>query len=160
MEPLKPASHQPPLFGYAVTGLLGVVVLVLAVRLSNREISFCRAIFAGLAQGKPSVQRHIAWERFNALGMDVGAAYAPLTKEEQAAYRQAFIAKFSDAFQRGGGRVQAFTKWRILERTPTEVVVETEHPRQNQTLLFRISRERPRRLEAVQWAEGDGRTAI
>lgn len=95
----------------------GMVLLVAAATswLSwwGRDVRFCRMVVSGLVAGKLSVRNDIAWERFKALEVDVGKTYAGFqSRQERAAYEEAFITKFAEGFRQSGATPKDLTNWR------------------------------------------------
>jgi hypothetical protein len=136
--------------------ILGVLIVsagvVFAVRASGSDVTFCRSALENLARGKPAAQRQIDWTRLKALDVDVGAAYSQLPSEqEQRDYRRAFIARFADGFRQGGGKLDAFSQWRVAEPKDGMTVVAADVPATQRTLLFQISKASGRKLVGIQW---------
>lgn len=140
------------LLGSATLVLVGIGALVFAARFSQQDAAVARRALETLAAGKPSAQRMIAWDRFRALGVDVGAAVSGLPDErERAQYKRQFIEQFSRAFRQTGGHPRQFIRWRIRERLPGQTVVAADDPARRQTLLLTQSGGWRKQLEAIQW---------
>ena len=136
---------------YAVAAGLAVVVAMVVMNLVNSDVRWCQRVFAGLVKGNPSVRSAIAWDRFRAEDVDVGATYARLPNaQEQLGYQQGFIQSFSKGFQEEGGRLRSFTNW----RAETDGSVAVDYPAKQKTLLFHLSAEAGRRqLVGIGWQQ-------
>ena len=127
-------------------------IALLLVQFSRRSTSAARAIFAGLAGGRGSVERSIDWEHLNALHVEVGATYSKLPNgQERAGYRKAFIDNFASAFRAKGGAVDAFRGWRVYGRDGEQVIVAADDPSRRQMLLLGLSGGWTKRLRSIQW---------
>ena len=127
---------------YAVAAGLAVGAALVVVNLVNSDVALCRRTFAGLVKGDPAVRNAIAWDRFQAEEIDVGASYATLTDPRaQRSYQQTFIKAFSAGFAHEGGALGAFTRWRV----EPDGAVAVDYPAKQKTLLFRLSSEAGRR---------------
>lgn len=141
----------------SVTQLISLALLVGVlgtawVLLNRGEAALCRSVFTKLAQGKASVRSQIAWERLQALDIDVGATYSQLTTDkERRAYQEAFIQQYAQAFGAAGGSPAAFTGWRVQEQREGQVIVAADDPAKQKTLLMNVPASGPKRLEAIQW---------
>ena len=128
------------------------MLAVTAMHWRQRDVSLCRRVLSGLAQGKPWVQRDVAWDRFAAMGNDVGTVYQKLPNDgERLQYRMAFVQRFADGFQRAQANVDNFGRWRIVAREPGRTIVATDCKPTGSTLQFQISTNGPHRVEAIQW---------
>lgn len=135
----------------ALALLLGALGAVW-VSLTRGEAAFCQSVFTKLAQGKGSVRTQIAWERLQALGMDVGTTYLQLaTEQERRNYQDAFITQYAQAFRAAGGAPKAFTGWRIQEQREGQVIVAADYSAKQKTLLMSVPASGPKRVEAIQW---------
>ncbi len=142
--------EQVPAIGSVTLVLLAVAVGVWILR-ARDDVAVCRQTLTGLAQGRSAVERHIAWDRLTAVGVDVGTTYRQLPDErERTAYRRAFIERFAAGFQGTKGDVGAFRRWRVAERSSHEVVIAADNAALGKTLLFRVARP-GRMIEAIQW---------
>ena len=132
----------------AAAGVAAVAAMVV-MNLANSDVRLCRGIFARLAKGDPSVRNAIAWERFQAEDVNVGATYAGLpSPQEQLGYQQAFIRAFAAGFQHEGGRVGAFTHWRVEPNGS----VAADYPAKRKTIVFELSSETGRpQLAGIRW---------
>jgi len=119
----------------------------------DKDVIFCRNLYAQLVKGLPVAANSIDWEHFQALGYDVGAEYNLIAKpKEKFEYRASFIKGFSLGFNYFKARLSAFTNWRIYHKSGDKVIVACDYPRYNQTLLFTISKAGPKRkLIAIDW---------
>ena len=140
--------------------LLGVLlataaVAVFVLRASRSDVDLCRAVLAGLTQGRSSVAGQIAWERLRALDLDVGATYVKLPNaKEQGEYRQAFIENFAAGFQRTGASLPQFTGWRVQERSKGTIIVAADYAARQKTLLLTLPANASwwgKKIEAIQW---------
>ena len=128
---------------------VGVVVIIAALlRLSDRDVRFCRGVLHDLVMGRQSVQSRIDWERVTAMGVDIGATYAQLPNDgERAQYRRAFIRNFADGFRKSGGRLDGFTHWMVAP----DGTVSADYPAKGKTLVFHLSAGGHRQLEGIGW---------
>ena len=147
-----PAHQETPVMGHAFL-ILGIVALVMVgMRLRGSDADVCRRTFAGLVQGRQSVQGAIDWAHLHALRADVGDTYRQLRDDKQRAdFRKTFILGFSEGFRVQGVGAGAFTNWRIQARTEEQVTVAADYPAQHKTLVFRLSLRDGKRIEDIQW---------
>ncbi len=128
--------------GAATIAIVACAVVVFAVRWQHRDVIRCRDVLVGLAMGNMGVQRSINWEVLEALSGDFGAVYRQLPDEaNRLRYREAFIAKFAEGFRQTGGSLAAFGNWRVVEKSNGHVVIATDAPSRNQTVLFDLNRQ-------------------
>lgn len=145
-------TRQMPVTGSIVLLLLVAAGGMAAVHLSRSDVTFCREVLTALAQGRPSVKPRIAWERLQAVGVDVGATYAQLpSDQDRAQYRQTFVESFSRGFQQSGGAVNGFRHWRVKERSNARVVIAVDYVEKGMTLLMTVPASGPKKLETIQW---------
>lgn len=146
------ASQQTDAAQYAVLALVVGALALVGLRLNHPEVRFCRAAFTKLAAGHPAVSRQIAWDRLQAIGVDVGATYTKLPNDqERRAYQAAFIEQFSAAFKQAGGTPKAFVGWRLADAGDEQMVVAADYPATHKTLLVSIPRSGHRQIEGLQW---------
>lgn len=137
-----------------IAALAIVVGLQLFIQKSqDKDVLFCRNFYAQLVKGSPAAANSIDWENFQALGYDVGAEYKLIAHpKEKLDYRAWFIKGFSIGFTQFKGKLNAFTNWRIYDRSDQKVVVACDYPRYNQTLIFTFSKAgAKRKLIAIDW---------
>ena len=147
-----PEKRPIPMTGSIVLLLLVAAGGMVAVHLSRSDVTFCREVLTALAQGRPSVKPRIAWERLQAVGVDVGATYTQLpSDQDRVQYRQTFVQSFSREFQQSGGAVNGFRRWRVKERLKGRVVVAADYVEKGMTLLMTVPASRPKRVESIQW---------
>ena len=127
--------------------------LSLALRMFHHdEVDFSRWVFTGLVNGSQYIQDEVDWEQLNALGTNVGATYRQLPNaEEQAGFRQSFIARIAQGFRKEKGRAEDFINWRLQERGDGMVVVAADYPAKRKTLLLHVSTIGSKRLTGIQW---------
>ena len=141
-----------PVIGSIALAILAAVVLVVIARIVQSDVAFCREVFRGLVEGKPSVQRRIDWEHLSALNVNVGATYTRLPNDqERADYRRTFIEHFSKGFRQVGGTTAGFRHWRVLARKDQKVVVAADYEAKQKTLLMSVPASGTRKLETIQW---------
>ena len=141
---------------YAVVAVLVVGLPLGFVRLAGLfqdDPAFCRGVFDDLAQGRRSVERKIAWEQFEVLGVDVGGVYSQFASErDRAKYRRLFIKNFSEQFKKNGGRVAAFGPWRVEGERSGRRLIEGSLPHSTITMAFIIIPASGRRqVEWIGW---------
>lgn len=137
-----------------VLGLIVVTVVVGTLRFVHRDVTVCREVLRGLVTGRFAAQRSMDWEHLEALGLDVGETYRRLPNaEERQRYQRAFVENFSKAFREAQGRLDAFTRWRIVSREGQTTLVAADYAAANRTLVFTITDSGwgRRRVEAFQW---------
>lgn len=136
-----------------VAGIGLAVLLLVFFDGSKSDLAICRQAFYGLTKGAYfSYDRHIAWERLQAVGTDVGAVYSLMPNDkERLNYRQAFFKSFAEGFRITGGRFEAFSNWRILEKDSQKTVVAADY--RGKILLFTISKKYGRKISQIQWKE-------
>ena len=141
-------------WGSVVLVLVVATMVMAAVRLTHRDAAFCRQVLRDLVSSRLSVGRSIDWEHLNALELNVGETYRQLPNaEERQRYQMAFVENFSKAFRDAQGDVDAFGRWRILEREGNTTRVAADYLTANRTLVLTIAdigwgRQR---IEALQW---------
>ncbi len=139
-------------YGSILLGLLIVAASVFGWRMMHGEVYFARGVFGKLAKGRQSVQQDIAWERFDAMKMDVGKAYIHLANEqERKDYRRTFIEQFAHGFKATGGNLGNFKRWRVKERDTGRTLVAADDVVKRQTLLFIVETEGRQRLKVMRW---------
>lgn len=145
-------TPRKPVIGSVMLAALAATAVIYVVRMDRGELAHYRAVFAGLVGGRASVQRDIAWERLEAMGVHVGETYTHLPDDRQRAqYRQAFIRSVAAAFRQQGGAARSFTRWRIAERTAERVVVAADYPAKEKVLLLEFAASGPKQLKAIRW---------
>lgn len=133
---------------------LVVAAVVVAVQWRASDVAFCRKTFEGLVRGRQSVETRIAWERLQAVGVNVGETYSGLPSEaERAKYRREFIAHLAGAFRQTGVPAKAFVGWRKAGRVGETVVVAVDYPAKGRTLLLGLPASGRKQIEAIQWQE-------
>ena len=138
-------------YGFAVAGLAVAIVTALVFQWLGRDVRFCRNALSELAHGRPGAQKHLAWDRLQVLGQDVGGFYRQLPNDvERQQYRMAFVNRFAAGFQQAQAKAEDFDRWRIAERQAGGVVIAATHRKRGDTLLFLVS-SRPHRIEGLQW---------
>lgn len=137
--------------------VLGIVIVIGAMFWGvgqDNEISFCRRTLAGLIKGELSVEKSLDWPSLKAVGNDIGAEYAKLlTENERAYFRKAFILNCALSFQNSGGKLSAFTHWRLEDKDSQQTIVAVDGLA-NKTLLFTVVKiSGKRKLAALEWKE-------
>ena len=147
MTPRQPQAGRVD-WEYAVASILVIVVAAFLLNFVGQEVRFCRRVLTGLANGNPSVRQAIDWERLQAIGIDVGAAYAQLPSDkERREYQDAFIRSFAEGFRQQGGSVKVFTHWRV----EGDGTVAADYPAKNRNLLFQLSGGWRKQVVGIQW---------
>lgn len=137
---------------YLIGTAVVLVPLALWMRAAKDDVEFCRRVLAGLARGRPSVERAIDWSSLNALGVAVGKECASFPQElDRDKCRETFVKGFALGFKRVEGDVHAFKRWRVVQRSPQATVVAADYPAKRQTLLFTIAATGPKKLQGLQW---------
>ena len=142
-------------YGLMVVAVVAAVVYLMPSRPLN-DVERCRAIFAGLARGRGSVQEQIDWMHLQALGQDLGAAYQVMkTDADRTRYRQTFVVGFSQGFQGTGARLSEFVNWREYARQGATVTIATDYPKHQKTLLMVLgtSSDGKQRLQDIRWKD-------
>ncbi|MCX7661121.1 MAG: hypothetical protein N2Z79_00370 [Candidatus Omnitrophica bacterium] len=118
------------------------------------DVQLTRRIFYSLCSGNSKAEGRIDWERFKAVGIDVGQAYSNIIAEkERRDYRKAFFYNFSHSFRLSGGRLNAFSNWRIKERKDDLTIVATDTA-SGRVLLFTLTfRGGKRKLTSIDWEQ-------
>ncbi len=143
-----------PVLEYAVLIIAVIAAFMFFLRVKTDDINLCRTVFSGLTKGNYGVQKYIAWESLKAMRVDVGATYAQFTTEKQRAeYKKLFIRYLSFGFRQAGGKLSAFTNWRIYNRDSEKTVVAADYSGYKKTILFTIPKYGRRKLTAIQWKE-------
>lgn len=151
-------KKDTPVLEYAVLIAVIITALVFFLRVKTDDIDLCRAVFSGLVKGRYGVQKYIDWENLKAVGVNVGATYIKFTTEkERLNYKKAFIKNFSFGFKKVGGKLKAFTNWRIYNRDSEKTIVAADY--RGKIILFTISKYGKRKLIAIQWKEADATSA-
>lgn len=123
--------------------------------LKDQDIRFSQSVFSALVGGSAQAEGLIDWEKFNAVGLDVGNTYRGLADDRQKSdYRGAFIRNVALGFRKTGARFDAFSNWRVDEKTDALVVVAAEYRAKNKTIVFTISKDpNGRKLKEIKWQE-------
>ena len=131
---------------------LSFVLLSGCVPMEN-DVQLARRIFNGLCDGKQTVENLIDWQRFTAIGADIGKSYSQLrTEKDRRDYKKAFFYNFSASFKSAGGMSSQFSNWRIKSQDSVNTVVAADTAGQNKVILFTISRVgSQRKLTAISW---------
>ncbi len=140
--------------GLFILGLAIVVVLQVVIQQNqDKDVAFCRNLYAQLAKGSLAVGDSIDWENFQLLGNDLGAMYArAVNPKEKSNYRATFIRGFAIGFKYLKGQVSLLTNWRVYHQSDDKVIVACDNTRINKTLLFTVSKSGPKRkLVAIDW---------
>jgi hypothetical protein len=145
-------NKAPAWLVWGPVALMLVGLGVFALRMQERELAFCQRTFSELADGRQSAQQRIAWDRLQALDRNVAQEYLALPSEQdRARYRAAFIESFAKGFQHVEAKMDMFKNWRVFGRDQQQVIIAVDHAPKRRTLLFRVSRRAPMRLEGIQW---------
>lgn len=145
-------NRETPVAGHLVLGLLVIAVAAGVVRMRQGDVAFGRKVFTDLMRGRQTVQRRIDWEHLTAMGVNVAGTYARLpTEQDKANYRNSFIEQAALAFQKAGGNLRAFRRWRVHQRDPEQWVVAVDYPPTQKTLLLMLSGDHPKQLRGIQW---------
>lgn len=142
-------------------GGLGYIFIAIAIiaglifflsQIFKSDVSLVKEIFAGLVEARQPVRKLIDWEHLNALEVNVGEVYLKVrSQKEKLDFQKVFINNFSEGFKRMGGRLDAFTNWRLYDKDNEKVVVAADYPHYNKTILFTISKYGLSRLIGIQW---------
>ena len=140
---------------YYILGFtLAVFGILLLWWINQSDVNFCRSVFSGLIRGSRSVEKSIAWEDFQALGMNVAVTYAQLPNDkERQNYREAFIKGSARGFRNAQLHIKEFIRWRIYDNDDEKVVIAADYLRYNKVILFTVSKAPARKLVSVQWKE-------
>jgi len=140
-------------------GLVVVVSLVIVIMgiynifFTNPDIVFTRQTFVNLVQARQSVQNSIDWERFQAMGVDVAQELAKCkTEQERSDFCRLLIQGVATGFKNIGGKLSAFTNWRVYAKDNAQTTVAVDNVTHNKTLLLTITNQPPRKLISMQWA--------
>lgn len=136
-----------------VIGIGAVVLILVLFGGAKSDLAICRQAFYGLTKGAYfSYDRHIAWERLQAVGTDVGAVYSLMPNDkERLNYRQAFFKSFAEGFRLTGGKFESFSHWRVLSKDSQKTVVAADY--RGKILLFTMSKKYGRKISQIQWKE-------
>lgn len=136
-----------------IAGLMSALCIIGCMGRED-EVQFARRVLSGLCSGKQKVESSIAWERFQAMGVDVGRAYSQLRSiGEKSDYRKAFFYNLSYAFKASKGRLPDFTNWQVKSSYADTAVVSVDTP-SGKVLLMTLSDSGGRqRLIALGWQE-------
>lgn len=136
-----------------VAGLMSALCIIGCMGREG-EVQFARRALYGLCSGKQKTQGLIAWERFQAMGIDVGKAYSQLmSAKEKADYRKAFFYNLSYAFEASKGRLSDFTNWQVKDRGMDTATVAVDTP-SGKVLLMTLSNTGGRqRLIGLGWQQ-------
>lgn len=138
---------------------IAVIVVALLLGLSfylnirNQDINFTRRTFAALIKGQQSAQNKIDWANFQAMGVNAGQTYSGLPNDkERADYRRAFISNFALPFRQARIKLNSFINWRLVSgQDAHKSIVAVGYKGIDKTLLFTISKDRRKKLTAIQW---------
>lgn len=121
-------------------------------RSHKNPVACGREVFDGLVAGKPAVAKQIAWERFSAVGVDVGASYRQLAdKAARRTYERLYVESFAKGFRDFGGQPGNFVRWRETGEAEAYTVVAADYPAKGKTLLLAVSKQHPRQVAAINW---------
>lgn len=137
-----------------IFGIISFSFICGCAKMAETDVQLTRRIFYSLCNGNQKVEDLIDWERFKAVGIDVGQAYSNIIAEkERRDYRKAFFYNFSHSFRLSGGRLNAFSNWRIKERKGEQTIVAVDTA-SGKTLLFTLTfRSGKRKLTAIDWEQ-------
>lgn len=137
-----------------IAGLMSVLCIISGCMGREGEVQFARRALYGLCAGKQKTEGLIAWERFQAMGVDVGTAYSQLRSiKEKADYRKAFFYNLSYAFKASKGRLSDFTNWQVKNRGVDTATVSVD-TFSGKVLLMTLSDSGGRqRLIAISWQQ-------
>lgn len=137
-----------------ITALVSAVCIISGCMGREGEVQFARRVLSGLCSGKQKVESSIAWERFQAMGVDVGKAYSQLRSTgEKSDYRKAFFYNLSYAFKASKGRFSDFTNWQVKNSYADTATVSADTPL-GKVLLMTLSNSGGRqRLIAIGWQQ-------
>lgn len=144
-------KNNRQLLEYAIVGVIILTVVLVFWQVKNKDINFCRKVFYGMMRGDSKVENYVDWENFQAVGVDVGAAYRQLPDEkEKLAYRASFFKGFPAGFRKFSGKPEAFVNWRDYGVKDGKKIVAVDYI-YGKTLLFSISRLKGVKLYSIQW---------
>ena len=116
------------------------------------EVQFARRALYGLCKGDKKIESSIAWDRLQAMGIDVGQAYSKLiSAKEKADYRKAFFYNLSYAFKASKGRLSDFTNWQVQDRQADTATVVVDTSSGNVLLMVLSNTGGRMRLIAIGW---------
>ena len=88
------------------------------------DVPFAKEAFESLIRGDSSVENKIDWKTLQSLGMNIGGDYVIIKSEaDQKGFRDGFITQFSSSFREGGGKVENFSNWRVIESDTNKTIV-------------------------------------
>lgn len=136
----------------------GVVLLAMAAAMfllframTRTEASFCRDVLGGLISGSYSSAKYISWEKFKAVGADIGAQYLRFSNEkDKKDYREVFIRNFSEGFRRAGGSFRSFSNWRIDKKDSEKTVVAADY--RGKIILLTVPKYE-KKVSEIQWKQ-------
>ncbi|MFH1678770.1 MAG: hypothetical protein ABH914_04035, partial [Candidatus Omnitrophota bacterium] len=132
--------------------LVAAAILFFTIR-EKSDLQLCRDIFWDLLNGKQSVQKYIDWEKFQAIGINVGELYNQLPNaSEQADFRKQLIKSLSMNFKLVGGKPEAFVDWREVSKEGENTVVSAYYTDKQETILFTLTGYEKKKLISMQWA--------
>jgi hypothetical protein len=145
-------SRETRTIGYVALGVGAVVIITGIARLTTGEARSAQRLLGRLARGEVSASRTIAWERLQAMGVDVAGTYAKLPNEqERRGYRQAFITQFAAGFAKMSGSLDRFRNWRVASREAGTVTVAADVTDAQRTLVMTFSKGWGRKLVGMRW---------
>ncbi len=140
-----------PALEFSTLALVITAGLIFFLWLKSQDINFCRNVVSNLVNGRYSVEKHIDWDNFKGMGIDVGAAYTKFPNEvEKKKYKIAFISNLSSGFKRVGGNFRSYVNWRVYSREADKVVIAADSRNGKVTTLFTLSVAGKKKLVSVQ----------
>lgn len=100
------------------------------------DTAFAKRAFEALTDGDSAAADMIDWDRFKAVGQDVGVVYRGMTDEtEKSQFRTGFLVGFSKSFKGQGADASQLSNWRVLNENTSETVVSAEASNGNKILI-------------------------
>ena len=136
-----------------IAGLVSVLCISGCIGRES-EVQFARRVLYGLCKGNQNIASSISWERFQAMGVNVGQAYSRLNSaKEKSDYRKAFFYNLSYAFKASKGQLSDFTNWQVKNRDADTATVAVDTS-SGKILLMTLSNSGGRlRLIAIGWRQ-------
>jgi len=139
---------------FVVAFAIVVILQFLVQQREDKDVVFCRNLYARLANGSPVVERSIDWDNFKMLGRDVGVMYESTSPQQRFEFKNNFIKGFNAAFIAFKGKLGFFRNWRIYHRGEDKVVVACDYLKYNKVLLFTLSKTgQERKLSSIDWGK-------
>jgi hypothetical protein len=119
----------------------------------NADVQFAKTAFFAMVNGTPA-ETTIDWERFQAMGDDLGKEYQALASDaEKAFFRRQFLLGFAASTPNIKENPGGITHWRVQSENPSETIVAADMKKGVVLLLTVSKRDGKQKLSAMKIEE-------